>query len=267
MRLQSALSVSWMLLAAIITAELAAADHTADNLEAGKKQKAADVSAANAAIVELEAARNEASKKQRLGERKRLNLELKKAREHLRVLEATSVEDFAKEIATKKASEDEARRIAEEKAAEERQAQLERDKNEAERLRLTGGCPLEITGLNFFHTRGKLSGAFGRAGPSTVAVFGIANRSKEPVDAHEVLIQFFDGFDVLITEHTLQGALLKPGEEFEATNGLPEAQTAITMKVFVKKAKLADGTIWERLPEHKATGRLVKKPEGAKILD
>jgi hypothetical protein len=267
MRLRSAVFLVFVLLVAGNAAEIAPADKAADDLEAGRKQKAAEVSAAADAITDLEAARKEASKKQRFGEFKRLSLELKKEREHLRALEDTPVEDFAKRIAAKRETEEAAQRTAEQQAADRREAQLRLDQKEAERLRLTGGCPLEITGMNFFHSQGKVSRAFGRVGPSTMAVFTIVNRSTQPVDANEVLIQFYDGFDALIAEHTLQGALLKPGEESKVTNGLPEAETAITMKIFVQKAKLPDGRIWERLPEHKATGRLLKIPEGAKVLE
>ncbi len=40
---------------------------------------------------------------------------------------------------------------------------------------------------------------------------------------------------------------------------------AVQMKIFLQRAKLADGTVWERKPEHKRVGKLVKRMEGANI--
>lgn len=253
---------------------LVAAEPSAEDLKAAAERKAKETSTAQATVNELDAARKEAGKKQRYDEFKKLSLELKEARSRLASLQDMTTEDFARIIIEERQAADDAARIAqqakqaaEQQKANERAAEREREQKEKERLELSGGCPLEIIGGNFFHSDRIFGRTLGRPGPCTVVKCVTVNRINEPVEAYELLVQFYDGFDALISEHKLQGALLNPGQESDSLNALPQVETAKSMHIYIRRTKMQDGAIWERKPEHKRTGAIWKKPEGAKFVD
>jgi hypothetical protein len=254
---------------------------TPADLAAGEQRKRREVAEAQEVVDALEIARRDASKKQKPGEVKRISTELKQARQVLEANSSKTVEAYAETILAEKqqAIEKQARVQEERKATAQRLAvefaeQQEKAKKEAERLLVSGGCPLQIVGANFFHVdsdAARLGVAMGKFpdnvfGPSTIVVCSVLNRTNGPVEAHELLVQFVNGFDEVIREHSLKGTLLAPGEESKSVNGFPRAETAVTLKIFVQRTKLPDGTVWQRLPEHKQTGVILKKPEGADVI-
>jgi hypothetical protein len=103
------------------------------------------------------------------------------------------------------------------------------------------------------------------SGPKTIVICEVVNKSGQSVVAYEFLCEFLDGFDKIIAEKTFQGTLLPNTESTKTINGIPPIELAVQMKLFIQRAKLADGTIWERQPEHKRVGMLVKKLEGADL--
>lgn len=251
----------------------ASMDVTPADIAEAAERRAKEIAAARKAFRTLDSARRKAVRngKGSSNAAKMLSAQAEEAKARLAELNRTSPEEYAERLARDRAAaEEEARRIQAEKQASEKKAEEARvaqEKAEAERLRLSGGCPLELTTGGFFHSRGRFSGALGRAGPSTVAKFTVVNRSGDPVPAHELRVEFLDAFDRVISDHMVQGALLKPGEKFEAMNALPEAETATTMKVYLERVKLSDGSIWERKPEYRHTIFTWKKPEGAGTVD
>jgi len=253
---------------------LVGAEPSAEDLKAAAERKAKETAAAQATVDDLDAARKEAGKKQRYDEYKKLSLERKEARSRLASLQDMAIEDFARIIIEERQAADDVARIAqqakqaaEQQKANEHAAEREREQKEKERLELSGGCPLEIIGGNFFHSDRIFGRTLGRPGPCTVVKCVAVNRVNEPVEAHELLVQFYDGFDTLISEHKLQGALLNPGNKSESLNALPLAETAKSMHIYIRRTKMQDGTIWERKPGHKRTGMIWKKPEGAAFID
>lgn len=240
---------------------LAATEVTPNDMHAAEQNKAKQVAEAKAAIDDLEAKRAEARKKQRYQELKRVNLEIKKAHEQLQTATALSVEALAQSIANDREAAEQARKDAERAAKRQREMAAASEREEQERLRLSGGCPLVIKGGNFAHVRGVGE----VAGRRTLVRCDIANPTNTAVEAHELLVQFLDGFDKVIDEHRLQGARIKPGETSSSLNQFPVAETAVVTKIFIERAKSADGTVWERKPEFKSTGMAIKKPDGAWI--
>jgi multidrug efflux pump subunit AcrA (membrane-fusion protein) len=236
---------------------LAAAEVTPADVKAAEESKSQQVAAAKAAIDDLEVKRAEAAKKQRYQELKRLNLELKKAREQLQSATDSSVEALAVQFANEREAAELARADAERAAEAVAASRLE----EQERLRVSGGCPLVIKGGNFAHVRGVGE----VAGRRTLVRCDVTNPTNSAVEAHELLVQFLDGFDKVIDEHRLQGTRIKPGQTTSSLSRFPVAETAVVTKIFIERAKLADGTVWERKPEFKNTGMILKKPEGAWI--
>jgi predicted outer membrane protein len=277
--LKNAIVSGGLLLA--LSAVALAVELTPEDLEAGAQRKRREVAEAQEAVDSLETARREAAKKQKPSEVKRISAELKQAKQALESRSSQSVETYAEMIlADRKKSLDDQARVEEERkaAAQKAEAELaalqETAKKEADRHRESGGCPLQIVGANFFHVDAETARLGARTGhlpadlfgASTIVVCQLVNRASEPVEAHEILIQFVDGFDEVIREHTLKGTLLAPGQESKSVNGFPQVETAVTLKIFVQRTKLPDGTVWQRLPEHKQTGVVLKKPEGADVI-
>jgi len=196
-------------------------------MKAAADRKANEVATLQAKVEELDAARKEAGKKQKYAEYRRLGLELKEARSQLVAAQEANVEEIAQAIADERQAAHDAARMAREArervaqraaelAANEAAARREKEQKERERLELSGGCPLEITGGNFFHSERIFGRALGRPGPCTVVKCIIVNRVEAPVEAYELLVQFYDGFDRLIAEHKLQGALLNPSAKSDS---------------------------------------------------
>lgn len=242
-----------------------------DVREAAKEQRDAVIAKAKRQVTELEKQRVAASKRRDMSEVASLVQQIKRAKQEVTSATKKTVDDYAQEMveADAKAAAAEANRPKDGPPA----AKPDDPADEAERLELSGGCPLKITGGNFFHANaeavrlGSSAGMFPKDlfGPKTMVVCEVSNKADQPVQAYEVLCQFLDGFDEVIEEKTFQGTLLAPGEIKKSINGVTTIETAVQMKIFVQKTKLADGTIWKRLPEHKRVGVLVKKLEGADL--
>jgi hypothetical protein len=253
-----------------VSSELVAAEPSAEDMKVAADRRVTEIASLQAKVEELDLARKEASSKQRYRELRNLSLQLKDARTRLKAAQDMTIEDFARVIgeereAAKKAME--AEQEATQRAADKAAAQRANEQKERERQELSGGCPLEIIGGNFFHSQRIFGRTLGRPGPCTVVKCITVNRAEAPVEAYELLVQFYDGFDKLIAEHKLQGALLKPNAESDSLNAFPMAETVKSMHIYIERTKMQDGAIWERKPEHRRTGMIWKKPEGAKLVD
>jgi hypothetical protein len=266
-------SVLFGVLMFVVLCPVGAAEPSADDMKAAAERKAKKTAALQATVDELDAARKEAGKKQRYAEAKRLGLELKDARSQLAEVQGTSVEDFAKKITAEREEAEEAARMVQQaraEAARKTAAELAEkklaDREEEERLRLSGGCPLDIIGLEFLHSRERLSRAFGMYGPCTLVKSHVVNRSGKEVEAYELLIRLVDGFDKVLIERTVQGKALRVGEKRPANHPFEYEGNAVTLKIFVQRAKFSDGEMWER-KEGDLVGRMFKVPEGAEVVD
>jgi len=248
-----------------------AADVPEDVRAAAKEQRDAVVAKAKRQVTELEKQRVAASKRRDMSEVASLVQQIKQAKLEVSAATKKTVDDYAREMVDADAK---SAATAPGRPKGGMPAQQPDDPaDEAERLELSGGCPLKITGGNFFHAHaeavrlGASAGMFPKDlfGPQTMVVCEVVNKAGEPIQAYEVLCQFLDGFDEVIAEKTFQGTLLAPGEIKKSINGVTPIETAVQMKIYLQKAKLADGTIWKRQPEHKRVGVLVKKLEGADL--
>lgn len=251
---------------------LAAAEPAADDMKAAVERKAKETAALQATVDELDSARKEAGKKQRYAEAKRIGLKLKDARSQLAAVQKASVADFAGTIAEERQKAEEAviavqqaRAEAARKAEEALAGKNLADRKEEERLRVSGGCPLDIIGLEFFHSRDRLSRAFGMIGPCTLVKSHIANRSGKEIEAYELLVRLIDGFDKVLIERTVQGKLLRAGEKRPANHPFEYEGNAVTLKIFVQRAKFSDGEMWER-EEGDVVGKMFKVPEGGEVV-
>lgn len=250
-----------------------AAATAADDMKAAAERKAKETAALQATVDALDAARKEAGKKKRYAEAKEIALKLKDARSQLAAVQKASVEDFARTIAEERQKAEEAaiavqqaRAEAARKAEEELAEKKLADRKEEERLRLSGGCPLDIIGIDFFHSRERLSRAFGMFGPCTLVKSHVVNRSGREIEAYELQIRLIDGFDKVLIERTVQGKSLRAGEKRPANHPFEYEGNAVTLKIFVQRAKFADGEMWER-KEGDVVGKMFKVPEGAEVVD
>lgn len=237
---------------AILASGASAQDLTAEQIAAGEARKANEIRLLENDIETLRQEKQAAAKGKNRGLVKALNEKIDDKKDLLIVTKKKPTEWFAIQA------------INSEKEKAEREAE------DAERIRLSGGCPLKIFKGNFFHvdseaarlgrTMGVLSPEI--RGNSTVIMWSIENRSDIPVEAYEVLVEFLNGFDEVVHEQVFQGTRLDPAGKHDAMNGVPEIATAVQVRICAKRAKLINGDIWEKLPEHKQIGILLKKSEG-----
>jgi hypothetical protein len=201
----------------------------------------------------------------------------KQAAEQKRDAERREANRLAGELATRAAREQAAKAAAEARQAAEEVARKAAIKDEEDRLMKSGGCPLRINGLNFYHAdvdsmrRGaRLLGSdddiprevFGKG---TAVSCEIENCIDKPVEAHELEVEFLDGFDAVIKRATLQGTLLNPGEKRRIRNWWPWVETAVQVRVTLVRTKLANGDLWHRKPEHDRVSAAIKKPDGGDL--
>ena len=235
----------------------------ADAVDQGEELKAAaiakweaDIEAAMQRKAEAGKADNRQLVKQLFADIKNLKAELLKAKAR------TPEECVAEEERKARLAEAEAERIAKDKA--------DKEAADAERMRLSGGCPLKILKGTFFHVDSEAA-RLGRSmrilspeikGDSTVIMWSIENRSNIPVEAYEVLVEFLNGFDEVIHTQVFQGTRLDPSRTHDSMNGVFEIATAVQVRIYAKRAKMINGDIWEKMPEHKQIGILLKKSEG-----
>jgi hypothetical protein len=250
------------------------AEVTDDARALGKERRDAAVARAKQQVTTLEKQRAAAAKNRNMGEVASLLNQIKQAKQELNDATKKTVEDYAKEMVD--AGDDPNSRPAEpaKQPPPDPVAEQAAAADENERKKLSGNCPLKLTTVNYFHADaeairlGSAANLFpaGLSGPKTVVVCEVINKSGQTVEAWEFLCEFLDGFDQIIESKTFQGTLLADGESRKTVSSVAPIETAVQMKLFIQRAKLADGTIWERTPEHKRIGKLVKKLEGAKLV-
>lgn len=162
------------------------------------------------------------------------------------------------------------RRESEQEQIEEMAAkQAEAEEREEKALRLSGNCPVRPMFATFAHLDTQLTpilfpGNFGR---STAIYFQVANRTKNKVIAWEFGYELLDGFDEIISEGTSKHPAIDPLKEQDLFIAIRQVPEAVQLKIFVTRAKLEDGTLWERLPEHQMTGLLVQRLDGAEFVN
>jgi len=264
----------WVAIVLLVPAFACADDVTDADMAAAKEAKAKVLSAMKKEIADLDRVRLSSAKNGDPQGAKVLAQQIKEKRTELGNATRKSLEEYAAEVSRQRQEQEaQSMRAAEE---QERQAAAEQAKakaeNEPERRRLSGNCPLKLGMINYFHvsaeaTRlGVAAKEFpqGLFGPQTIVVVEVENKFEQPVEAYEVLVEFLDGFDEVIQQQRFQGPRLQPGESRKSVNGVQRVDTALQMRVYLEKAKLEDGTIWKRLPEHKMIGKLNKQMDGAK---
>jgi hypothetical protein len=163
-----------------------------------------------------------------------------------------------------RASDADERRIEEWKAK-----QAEEHAGEDEAVILSGNCPIRPLTATFAHldaaqTREAFNDAFG---PSTAIYFAVRNRAKSQVIAWEVEYELLDGFDEVIASGTHKLPAIDAQTKDEAFFAVRQVPEAVQMTIYTRRAKLEDGTLWERLPEHGKIGCIVKKLEGADLIN
>lgn len=288
--------------AALLFVSVRAAELTDQEVSAAKKRQTEVIATLEATITDLEQQKTRAVKDDDRGAVKTLLAEIKAAKLSLFKAKRKTIDEFSAELASEReratAEEEENRKKVEltkqeqlraaeaarvEQAAAARRAEVERavklqeQKEEANRLEQSGGCPLKLSRVNFYHAdvdsirRGARLARMPDTTPKhlvglvSFVSIDVENCLEQEVAAHDLLVQFINGFDEVIEEHVLQGLLLAPKEIRKTSNGWPRVDTAVEVRVSVERAKLADGKIWERKAEHKNVSLSVKKPAGAEL--
>jgi hypothetical protein len=154
------------------------------------------------------------------------------------------------------------------KIEEWKEQQAKEQSKEEEAVVQSGNCPIRPLSATFAHleaaqTRVAFTDAFG---PSTAIYFEVLNRSKSRVIAWEIEYELLDGFDEVIASGTHKMTAINSQTKDEAFFAVRQVPEAVQMKVYTRRAKLEDGTLWERLPEHKMVGFIVKKLDGADLV-
>jgi hypothetical protein len=239
----------------------------------GKERRDAAIAQAKQQVTDLEKQRAEAAKGRDLARVSVLLRQIKQAKLELTKVTKKTVEDYASELTEVGGNAAGGPAMPAQQPQPDPAAAQAAAAEEAERKQLSGDCPLKLNMVNFIHADaqavrlGASSNLFPSDlfGPKTIVICEVVNKSGQTVEAYEVFCEFLDGFDKVIAEKTFQGTLLRDGEAKKTINGIAPIELAVQMKLFVQRAKLADATIWERQPEHKRVGMIVKKLEGADL--
>lgn len=250
-----------------ISSSAVAQDFSGDELAAAEQLQRREIAEAENSIAEIEADKKVASKNGDRDAVRRLSNDLRLAKQKLSATKKLAVEEFARIAAQRKLdAEAEKKRVRDERDAAMAQA-AEAHKQNAERLNESGGCPLELTRVNFVHTSGRASGIVpGEFGDRTVIALDVANRSDKQVEAFEVRCVLKNGFDDVLREHKFVGAIVDPLEHKKALlTAAPQSETAVKMTVFIERVKMANGDIWQREPEHKHVSLSIENLEGGVI--
>ena len=262
---------------ACLAAELSAAD-TAE-AEARQSQT---IEAIESQISEIDARRlaalktsDRAASKQAIADLKSKRIELIKAkRKTLSEYNADAEEERAAE-AREQELRREARREAAAKADAELAVQMAERQDEENRQARSGGCPLRLTGANFAHLLDDMTVALFNKGvgpnvradgaPATMLACHVVSTTDQDIVAWEFQYQFIDGFETVVHQGTFKNPTLGPKEKKSTVIAVQHAPDAVQMQIYLQRAKLADGTVWERKPEHRGAGVLVKRMDGANI--
>ena len=279
----------------LISASAYAAELSEEAKNTGKERRDAAIAQAKQQVADLEKQRTAAAKDRHMSIVASLVGQIKQAKAEVTRASKKTVEDYAHEVDPDRENAKGGRvnpaqnpkpdhDDPDEKAAEPAQipkldlaAEQAAAAAEAERLKTSGGCPLQLTSVDFYHAdvdsirQGRrLAGMTSDipaelTGLCTFVLCKVENCVDEPVEAYELLVQFIDGFDEVIEEQRLQGKLIAPLEKRASKNGWPKVETAVQVRVFLQRTKLADGQLWRREPGHEHVSILVKKPKGADL--
>jgi hypothetical protein len=166
---------------------------------------------------------------------------------------------------------EESAREQDELAAKQRRMEAEAEADAA-RMKINGNCPLRVDFATFAHLSDVDSiGLFHDVDPNTTLgltpltaiVFEVTNRSTQDVEAWEMTYELLDGFDEVLYAGQFRNPLVSPGDHARARISAPHVPQAVQMRIHVERAKSRNGTLWQRMPEHKEVGLLVRKLEGA----
>ena len=278
----------WIAAGLVIThSVICAADVTEQELEEAKARNRQEILSTEAEIADLTKQKTAAAKADDRDVVKQKSADIRAASAKLTALKRKSSDDLRKEIADAKkqkaAKEEEQKAIAEQAAAQKAEAAkraeddlraaMARKQDEADRFEKSGGCPLKMVNASFFHARSDVAkaaiaiaaGTEMPIGPVTLAKCEIENCDGQPIEAYEVFVEFLDGFDDVIKDHSFKGTLLGVGENRTAYILVPIVEAAVQARIYIQRTKTSDGTIWQRQPQHKRVGKLVKKLEGADL--
>jgi hypothetical protein len=257
------------------------AEYSASDLETAKWWKAEAIRAVSKDLTSIQSERVRAA---RLKDQKAVNRFLTKESQlkaALAALRKRTVESIAAEKAKERAeaeaaAEDADRQLMlDEQEAKEQAARAARQKevdekawadDEKNRQEKSGNCPLRIVKANFCHADSTIAGillAKRHASASTVATYQLTNMTEQPAVAYEVHCEYLDGFDKKVAEESFTGAMIAPGETIDAAGGIPPVEVAVQMRITIERVRLADGTSWERKPEHERIGKIVQRFDGA----
>lgn len=236
---------------------VSAEDFSPDEVSAGQEERKKEISMLSDGIRIAEANKRKATTKD---ERERWTNRLSELRKALSEARGKSAEDFAA-MKRQKLANDEKR--AESDAAVE-----------AERIKVSGNCPLQPQSAGFAHlTEPDVIGVWRTMESSaatgitalTAISFDATNKASTTIDAWELSYELLDGFDEVLFQNTHRGTRLLPGERASVKFSAPHAPDAVQMTIYVQRVKTADGTLWERKPEHRRVGLLVKRLDGADL--
>jgi hypothetical protein len=205
-----------------------------------------------------------------------LDARIRDAKEDLALVGKMKPSEYAAEIRAEQKAAQTAeayrriRRESEQELIEEMAAkQAEAKEREENAIRLSGNCPVRPIFATFAHLDAEQTpiafpGTFGR---STAIYFQVANRTESRVIAWEFGYELLDGFDEVIAEGTSKHPAIDPLKEQDLFIAIRQVTEAVQLKIFVTRAKLENGTLWERLPEHQMTGLLVQRLDGAEFVN
>ena len=262
-------------LIAILVAFLAAAadgqEFTEQELASAARDKDRQLALLAEESEEVENQKSDAVRKKDFPETKALIQKLKKIKAEILAAKRKKVEDYAEEARSTRDRLAREGRELEEAAQKQEQERAE----DVARMKISGNCPLRVDGANFAHlTDVDLIALFHKVDaqttlgltPLTAIVFEVTNRSGQDVLAWEFSYQLLDGFDEVIFEGGYKSPLIKAGDSAKIRIGTDHISQAVQMRIHVQRARSKDGTIWERQPEFEKVGLLVRKLEGADLM-
>lgn len=191
--------------------------------------------------------------------------ELKRA---LNEVKRKTPEDFAR--ARRERLEEERRQVTAMEQQKAREAEAD-----AERMKVSGNCPLRIDFATFAHlTDVRVIALFHRVDatttlgltPLTAVVLEVTNRSPQEVEAWEMSYELLDGFDEVLYTGDNRNPLVAPGEQAKIRVSAPHVPEAVQMRIYVQRVKSKDDAVWERKPEFQQVGVTVRKLEGADFM-
>ncbi len=259
------------ILFALLAATACGQEFTDQEIASAERDKERRIAMLEEEAAEVEKKKSEAVKQKDFASSKVLIQKLKEIKAEIRTAKRQKVEEYAEEAkATRERLARERRELDE--AAKQQEQERAAD---AARMKVSGNCPLRVDGANFAHlTDVDLIALFHKVDarttlgltPLTAVMFEVTNRSGQEVLAWELSYQLLDGFDEVIFEGEYKNPLIKPAESAKIRIGSPHVSQAVQMRIYVHRAKLNDGTVWERKPEHEQVGVIVKKLEGADLM-